>query len=428
MKTKKNEHKGQRSTYSVIFYIKKGNCKKNGLCPLMGRITIDGESKAFSPKIDIEPDLWDAKTNRMLGKSRQSLSVNDKIEKYIRKIDLYYDEMLNERGYITAELVKNALEGIGQKEIYLLKLFKEHNDEFQLRVGVDKAKGTYVKYRHAYNRLTDFIRYKYEKEDFLLRNLTLSFIEDYDFYLRNERKMANNTISDHMTHLKKIVSRAIKQGTLHKNPFFEYRHQQTAMVCRFLQPDELERIMQTYIPSPRTCYVRDIFVFACFTGLAYADLCNLSEENLKTGDNGKMWICIERQKSKTDCCIPLMKLPLQIIEKYRYLRNEGKLFKTVSSGSLANHFRKLEALCGVKHITFHMGRHTFGTQIALSQGVSIASISKILGHTSIKTTQIYAKVTGQKLNEDMKILSGQMKGKYVLPEVNHIESYKLPSD
>jgi site-specific recombinase XerD len=387
----------------------------------MGRITIDGDDKAFSPKIDADPGLWDAKANRMTGKSRHSLSVNDKIEKYIEKIDGYYDEILNDLGYITAELVKNALEGIGRKETYLLKLFKEHNEEYKLRVGVDRSEDTYIKYQRSYDRLLDFIRYKYENEDFLLRRLTLSFIEDYDFYLRNDRNMANNTISDHITHLKKIISRAIKQGTLNKNPFFGYKHQQTEMVCRYLEPDELERIMQTHISSESLCYIRDIFVFACFTGLAYVDLCNLSEENLKEGANGKLWICIERQKSKTDCNIPLMKLPLQIIEKYRYLRNGGKLFKTVSSGSLSNYFRKLEALCNVKHITFHMARHTFGTQITLSQGVSIASISKMLGHTSIKTTQIYAKVTGQKVNEDMKILSGQMKGKYVLPQENKMQ-------
>jgi site-specific recombinase XerD len=421
MKTDKNSNKGQRSTYSVIFYMNKAKRKKSGLCPLMGRITIDGGSKAFSLHIDADPDLWDAAAGRMTGKSRQSLPVNKEIEKYMQKIDRFYNEILYSQGYITAEIIKNSLEGVGQKETYLLKLFREHNEEFLLRVGVDKAKGTYIKYRRSCDRLSDFIRYRFDSEDFLLHRLTLSFIEDYDFYLRNERKMANNTVSDLMTHLKKIIARAMKQGILKKNPFFGYVHGQPEMVCRYLQPDELERIMQTHIPNKALCYIRDIFVFSCFTGLAYADLCNFSEKHLITGEDGKPWICIERQKSKTECCIPLMKLPLQIIEKYRYQRNEGKLFKTVSSGCLACHFRKLETLCGVKHITFHMARHTFATQITLSQGVSIATISKILGHTSVQTTQIYAKVTGQKVNEDMKILSEQMKGKYVLPEENCLQ-------
>ncbi|MDR1339935.1 MAG: site-specific integrase [Prevotellaceae bacterium] len=419
MKTDKN--KGQRSTYSVIFYIKKGNPKKNGLCPLMGRITIDGISKAFSLHVDADPALWDAGENRMTGKSRQSLLVNKEIEKYLQKTDRYYNEILSNQGYITAELVKNTLEGRGQKEIYLLKLFKEHNEEFSLRVGVDKAKGTYVKYCRSYDRLSDFIQYKYDTKDFMLHRLTLSFIEDYDFYLRNDRNMTNNTVSDHMTHLKKIITRAMRQGTLKKNPFFGYVHQPTEMVCHYLQPDELDRIMQTGIPDEALCYVRDIFVFACFTGLAYVDFCKLSEEHLKTDESSKIWICTEREKSKTECYIPLMKLPLQIIEKYRHLQKDGKLFKTLPSGSLPNYFRKLETLCNVKHITFHMARHTFATQITLSQGVSIASISKMLGHTSVSTTQIYAKITGQKVNEDMKVLSGQINGKYVLAEGNRLQ-------
>ena len=245
---------------------------------------------------------------------------------------------------------------------------------------------------------------------------TLSFIEDFDFYLRIERNMTDNTVSGHISTLKKIVMRAMKQGTLRKNPFFGFAHHMQEMVCRHLQPEELEQIMQTHIESRPLCYLRDLFVFSCFTGLAYVDVCGLSENSLKTGEDGRMWISFERKKSGTACNIPLMKLPLRIIEKYRSARVNGKLFRTISSGCLAHHFRKLEILCGVKHITFHMARHTYATQLMLSGGVSIASISRLLGHTSVETTQIYAKVTGQKVNEDMKVLSDRMKGKYVLPE------------
>ena len=412
------KNKRQRSTYSVIFYLKKSNPKKSGLCPLMGRITIDGQTKAFSLHLDADPDLWDAKANRMTGKSKSAQSINREIEKYKQKIDTHYNEILYNGGYITAELVKNALECTGQKQTGLLKLFEEHNEEFRLRVGIDKAETTYKKYRHSCNYLSDFIRHKFSKEDIPLNNLSLSFIGNYDFYLRIDRNMANNTVCNLMMHLKKIINRAMKQGTLKKNPFLGYAQVQSEMLCRHLQLDELERIMKTYIVSKSLCYLRDIFVFSCFTGLAYADVCKLSEKNMKTANDGRVWICIERQKSKTECNIPLMKLPLQLIEKYRSKRKDGKLFKTIPAGSLTNYFKQLSRLCQVQPITFHMARHTFATQICLSQGVSIASISKILGHTSIKTTQIYAKITNQKINEDMKILSKKMKGKYVLPETS----------
>jgi site-specific recombinase XerD len=396
--------------------MKKSVRRKNGLCPVMGRITIDGDSRAFSLHLDANPDLWDVDANRMAGRSRQSLEVNRAIDKYREKIDGFYHEILYSHGYLTAETVKNALEGKGKRETGLMKLYREHNEEFLLRVGVDKTKATYITYILSYNRLSDFLQHQYKTDDIMLGSLTLSFIEDYEFYLRHTRNLSNNTIFEVMIRLKKIIKRAMKQGTLMKNPFFGYNNPQQEEGYRFLQPEELEKIMQTPISCKSLCFTRDMFVFSCFTGLAYVDLCRLSENHLKTGDNGREWICIERQKSNTACHIPLMKLPLQIIEKYRSSRVDGKLFKTIPSETLASHFRKLEKLCGIKHITLHMARHTFATQILLSGGVSIASISKILGHTSVKTTQIYAKVTDKKVNEDMKMLSGQMKGKYVLPE------------
>jgi len=418
MKTTNDIGKKHRSTYSVIFYIKKEKSKKTGLCPLMGRITIDGESKSFSLHRDADPDLWDSGAYRMTGKSRLSQEVNREIEKYTQKIDRYYYDILYEQGYITAESVKNKLDGIGEKETLLLKIFKEHNEELYLRIGVDTAVATYNVYLFAYSCLSDFLKYKYNVEDIAIHRVTLSFIKDYDFYLRNVRKMKDNSIYMQMTRLKKMLNRAAKQGTIKKNPFLEYSHGKSEMVCRYLQPDELERIMTTHISCQKLCFIRDMFVFACFTGLAYVDVFNLTEENLIRDENGKIFICTERQKSKTECRIPLMKLPLQIIEKYRPFRTDGKLFVQKSMAYFTVYFRKLEALCGIKHISFHSGRHTFATQVCLSQGVPITSISKILGHTNVKTTQIYAKVTGQKVNEDMKVLSDQIKGKYVLPEIS----------
>ena len=162
MKTSANNATVQRSTYSVIFYMKKSVRRKNGLCPVMGRITIDGDSRAFSLHLDANPDLWDAEANRMSGRSRQSLDVNRAIDKYREKIDGFYNENLYSQGYITAETVKNALGGKGKRETGLMKLYREHNDEFLLRVGVDKSKATYITYRQSYDRLSDFLLYQYK--------------------------------------------------------------------------------------------------------------------------------------------------------------------------------------------------------------------------------------------------------------------------
>jgi hypothetical protein len=182
MKKSINNTTGQRSTYSVIFYLKKTVRKKNGLCPVMGRITIDGESRAFSLKVD-------ADANRMTGKSRQAIAINREIEKYRKKIDGCYHEILYSQGYITAETVKNALEGRGQRESGLMQLYREHNEEFRLRVGVDMAKATYKRYRLSYNRLLEFLQHKYQTDEIALQHLTFSFIEEYDFHLRHTRNM-----------------------------------------------------------------------------------------------------------------------------------------------------------------------------------------------------------------------------------------------
>ncbi|MDR0832613.1 MAG: site-specific integrase [Candidatus Symbiothrix sp.] len=413
--------KNQRSTYSVIFYLKKTDTKKDGLCPVMGRITIDTGQKAFSLKIKADPDCWDAKENRAIGKSRQTLAVNKTIEDYIDKIDNYYDAILDDQGYITAELVKNALDGVGIRETKLLKLFAEHNKELKLRVGVDREESTLEFYERSYTRLSDFIKQEYETEDINLRALTVSFIEKYDFYLRIDRNMENNTIAAHMKNLKKIIRRAIRQGTLKHNPFYTYACQSEEKVCRHLEPEEIEKLMQTPVAEEKLCYIRDIFVFSCYTGLAYADVFNLSEKHLVTAKDGKVWICINRQKTKVECNIPLMKMPLLIMEKYNNLRNNGKLFKKLSPSCLCRNFRKIETLCGIKHLSFHMARHTFATHFTLAQGVPIATISKLMGHTSTETTEIYAKILDQTVNQDMKVLSERIRGKYALLEENELK-------
>jgi hypothetical protein len=154
-----------------------------------------------------------------------------------------------------------------------------------------------------------------------------------------------------------MVKYAINEGFISGDPFYEYKPVYPRAKQKYLTLAELESIIHTPFEEVHLALTRDMFLFSCFTGLAYVDFCKLSEEHLKTGESGNIWICIEREKSKTECNIPLMKLPLQIMEKYRYLRKDGKLFKTLSSGSLSNYFRKLERVCNVKHLSFHAGRH-----------------------------------------------------------------------
>jgi site-specific recombinase XerD len=411
-----NPNKKRRSTFTVLFYVNRGKVKQNGLCSVMGRITIDTKVAQFSTKTDIDSTLWNTKTGRAIGKTNQSILVNRVIDHLTREINKFYTEMVDRQGYVTAELVKNALNGIGRKQEMLLKLFEEHNQEFKLRVGVNRVEDTYSFYLLSYHHLFNFIRQKYGLEDIALDKLNLNFIDAYDFYLRVDRQMTQNTILGHLIVLKKMIRRAIHQGILNRDPFVNYVAEQPEKLCRHLKSEEIDKIMQVHIESKKVCHTRDMFVFCCFTGLAYSDIRNLSQGNITTQLDGSLWISIKRQKTKGECNIRLLDIPKQIIDKYQNDRKSDKVFNMISLNCICQNLEKIAVLCGIEHITFHMARHNFGTHITLSQGVPIETVSRMMGHRSIATTQIYAKITNKKVNEDMKLLSERITDRYVVFE------------
>jgi site-specific recombinase XerD len=382
----------------------------------MGRISIDTGIAQFSTKINANPAKWNTKTGKASGKSRQAVEINQALEQIILKINRYYEEILDKQAFVTAELVKNALNGVGYKQDMLLKLFAEHNEEFKLRVGMNRVENTYYIYTLSYRHLAAFIREKYDAEDINVNKLNAYFIDGYDFYLRVEKRMAQNSISAHIIILKKIVRRAINQGALKYDPFFTYSLEQPNRKCRHLKAEEIEKIMQVHVKSKRVCHTRDMFVFSCFTGLAYTDLCNLSEKHLRTEADGSLWLCFKRQKTNTKCNVRLLEIPRLIIEKYYSERKSDKLFNMVCLSCVCDNLQKIGQLCGIRHVTFHMARHNFGTHITLSQGVPIETVSKMMGHSSIVTTQLYAKITNQKVNEDMKLLSQRLANRYTIFE------------
>ncbi|HAZ03027.1 MAG TPA: recombinase [Prolixibacteraceae bacterium] len=405
-----------RSTFAVMFYINRTKTKKDGMCQLLCRVTIDTSVAQIGTKIMVDPSVWDGKAGRATGKSKNAVTVNRAIDKLAGEINAHYRELRASLGFVTAELVKNALKGICKKQTTLMKLFQEHNDEFQKRVGVDRVQATLGHYVRTYELLKIFLREKYDTEDVTLRSLSLAFIDAFDLFLRQDRLMAQHTVSGHLINLKKTVRRSVSQGTLIRDPFVTFVPEQPERKCRHLKAEELDRLMNVHIDSKSLRHTRDMFIFSTFTGLAYADLFNLSEEHLKTGVDGSLWIKINRQKTKTECNIRLLEIPCQIIGKYRPERTSRKIFNVKTLAAMCRHFRKIEKMCGIERITFHMARHNFGTHITLSQGVPIETVSRMMGHSSITTTQIYARITNTKVNEDMKNLSGNVNGKYSLYE------------
>ncbi|KAA6320196.1 Tyrosine recombinase XerC [termite gut metagenome] len=407
----------KRSTFAVLFYINKSKQKKNGLCPVMGRITIDTGVAQFSVKADVNPFIWDAKSGRAIGKSKETNRMNRLLDKLEAEIRSHYSRMVLEDAYVTVESVKNALNGIGKKATNLLELFREHNEEFKLRVGINRVFETYEQYCYSYRLLSKFIRLRYHVDDMALCQLNYHFIDAYDFYLRVDKRMTVNTVLNHIIPLRKIIRRAISQDTLKRDPFINYVPEKPLKQRRYLTAEEFQKLLNTTITEPHLIRTRDMFLFASFTGLAYADIKNLSEKHLSIEQDGTQWIKIERQKTKSECNIRLLNIPIQIMEKYRHERTDGRIFKMNSLGNMDVNLKKVAQKCGIEsRLTFHMGRHTYATQVCLSQGVPIETLSKMMGHKSIQTTQIYAKITNQKVNEDMKILSNRIENKYEMPK------------
>ena len=329
----------------------------------------------------------------------------------------HYSQIVEIEGYVTAERVKNALNGIGAKATNLLQLFQEHNEEFEKRVGVNRVYSTYYLYLLVYRHLSNFIQSHYQAYDMALISLNHKFINDYDFYLRVEKKMTAHTVMNHIIILKKMIRRAINQGTLKRNPFINFVAETPIRLYRHLTEDEFQKMLTTPIESYRYSRTRDWFVFSSFTGLSYADMCGLSINNLKEEQDGSTWIKIPRQKTGTICSIKLLSIPLRIIKKYEKERKSDKVFNMINRPSLAVNMKGLAKICGIERdLTYHMSRHTYGTLMGVSQGVPIETVCKLMGHRSIQTTQIYAKITDQKVNEDMKQLFTKVSGKYQVAE------------
>ena len=411
MKTNDKEIK-RRSTFAVLFYINRTKVRKDGTCQLLCKVSIDAESAHIGIKAAIEPSLWNPETGRAEGRSANARKVNRAIGILTEQIEGHYRRIRSDLGFVTAELVKNAVKGIAQKPLTLLALFREHNAEFSKRVGVDRTKETYASYENSYNHLAAFVQQKRGQEDVTLRSLDKGFYEAFDLFLRTECGMMQKTVHEHLYRLKKMTKRAVSQGTLRRDPYGRLHPELPARKSRHLKLEELKKLMEKPIDRPNFQRVRDWFLFATFTGLSYADLKQLSDKDITQAADGTWWIHIRRQKTETPSAVRLLDVPLRIIEKYRHERRGDKVFNIYCRAYLIRLTRKLGEEYGF-YLTFHKARHNFGTHITLSMGVPIETVSRMMGHKSITTTQIYAKVTDRKVDEDMKRLRAETKGREV---------------
>lgn len=399
----------------VLFYLKKNQTKESGLSPVMGRITIGRTMAQFSAKLEADTSRWNAKAGRMTGKSNHALEVNRKIDKINLSINKHYKELLQHKGQVTAEEVKNAFQGIASVQETLLKVFADHNENYRKRIGIDREETTYKKYCNAYRHLSEFLQKKYHVQDMSFKQLNFAFIEAFDFYLRVEHTMKPNTVLRNIVPLRKIVRIAVNKGYIPADPFAQYKPVRGKSIHRSLTGEELKAIMSTDFHTYFRNLSRDMFIFSAFTGMAYADIKKLTVKELVITDDGNLWIVSARKKTGTVSRIRLLDVAVRIIEKYERDRTKDKVFPMPGYTTVDINLKRIAQICGIKkNISFHMGRHSFASQVCLSQGVPIETVSRMLGHRDIHTTQIYATVSTEKINSDMQKLSQRISGKFSL--------------
>lgn len=399
-----------KSTFSTIFYLKRQAARKDGTVPVMGRITVDGTQTQFSCKITIDPKVWDTKSGRATGRSAAAIEANRMLDNMRVSINKHYREIMERDNYVTAEKVKNAFLGLEHRCRTLLQVFKQHNEDYEkmYEAGM-KAKATLLKYQCVYRHLEEFIYQRYHVRDIALKELTPAFISDFDIFLRTEKNCCTNTVWLYLCPLRTMVSIAISNEWLSRDPFRDYEVKKEQTTRYFLTKDEIRQLMDGKLKNAKQELYRDLFVFCIFTGLSFSDMRNLSEENIRTYFDEHLWISINRQKTGVQSNIRLLDIPKKILEKYRGLREDGKIFSVPHYMTCLYGIRAVAKRCGItKHLTWHMSRHTMATEICLTNGVPIETVSSILGHKNITTTQIYAKITKEKLNQDMENLSTRL--------------------
>lgn len=408
----------KRSTFKVLFYLKRRS-EKNGKAPIMGRITVNGMVSQFSCKLSVSPKLWDTGGNRAAGKSVEARRINEKLENIKTNIGKQYQRISDRDSFVTAEKVKNAWLGFGDEHRLLLQTFDEYLQEFAgKRVGKDRSAGTLREYRTRRDRLASFLQYEYGLSDIPFRELTHDFAEKFIVYLSTVRGLRSNTIFHTLKKLHAMVYMALDKGWIAVHPFPDVWVVPQSRERHFLDDDEIRKIMDVHLPNYKTAIVRDIFVFCTFTGLAYADVKKLTHDDIRTDGNGDMWIIDGRQKTGTQFRVQLLPVARELVEKYRRLAPaDGAVFPVPAYNSFRVSLQTMARRAGLSFIpTTHVGRHSFATSVCLSQGVPIETVSKMLGHKHITTTQIYAKITNDKIKRDMDDLRARIGDKFRLAQ------------
>jgi site-specific recombinase XerD len=396
----------------ILYSLPKGKINKKGETPIYCRITINGERVTFSTQRYIAPKKWDAVNQKVINRYDESKTINPHLNLLTNKIYEAHFKLESSGDKVTALALKHLVLGEKHKNSKsLFDVFEEHNKKMSSLINLEYAVGTAKRYETTLKHLQDFVKWKYKQTDFKIRNVNHEFVHELDYYMRSVRKCSNNTTVKYVKNFRKIIKLALANSWMDKDPFANYVMKIKKVDRGYLTLQELTAIMQKNFTVKRLEQVRDVFVFQCYTGLAYCDTFKLTHANIIKDDNGVLWIKAKRIKTDTPINVPVLPIAAELIKKYKYATEDtGKLLPVLSNQKMNAYLKEIADLCNIeKRLSCHLARHTFATTVTLANGISLESVSKMLGHTNLVTTKIYARMLDSRVLSEMQMLSSKLK-------------------
>jgi integrase len=413
-------------SFGVLFYIKKNRVGADGECPIYLRITVDKVSKTISTYRTYDPKYWNQATGRVIVKRNhpedKGRALNAYLDTLQAKVFEAKHDLIESRKPVTAEAIRNLMQGRsdkGERPHFLMEIFQYHNSQVKSLLGTEYSKGTLTKFTTVLNHTRAFLKWKYSVDDLDIRKLDYEFITELEFWYKSVQHIEHNTTMKYIACVKKMVIRALHNGWLLRDPFQGFKMAQREKEREALTDEELQKMEEIVFPTDRLNHVRDIFMFGCYTGLSYADIQKLKRTEITTGIDGGKWIFTRRQKTESPSRVPLLPKALEILARYEHhpsCNTSVNALPVLTNQKMNAYLKEIGDCCGItKKLTFHIARHTFATTITLSNGVPIETVSKMLGHRNLKTTQHYAKILDRKVSQDMQALREKLSQKAAIP-------------
>ena len=395
----------RRTTFGVLFFINKAKLLKSGEAGIYIRISAHGKRTEVNIKRSVAVSAWDQSKEMAKGRDRRSNETNDCIRALKLKTLTIHRDLELKGKFFTSRLIMGMVFNAQDIQKTILTIFRKHNDDCRKLIGIDYVKITITRFDNCCKYIENVIREQYGKEDMNLNELDGELVRNFEIYLKTVRGCAQNTVIRYMKCFKKITNLAIANEWMHHNPFNGIKFQAKEVIKDILSKEEIGRLMKKEFECDRLNYVRDVFLFSIFSGLAYVDVYNLRAEHLTTDNNGDIWIRKTREKTDQMCNIPLLSIPKMLIERYKdhpTCVKSDRLLPVASNQKMNSYLKEIAIRCDInKHLTTHTARHTYASVVCLANGVTMENVAKMLGHADIRMTQHYAKVMDSSIKRDM---------------------------